>query len=126
MTEKVETMERALDLAEKFTSKLEALAVKHSPEVWDLALTAARIDAATNLVYGFFGAAACGVAIYAAGEFYKKTNENVTEDNIMGFFISCVVGVGSGIAVVAYWADLWVWAGVIEPKLWLAKQVLGF
>ena len=122
MTELPTIEEKAVELIEKF----EQLATDIAPDAVELGMTTARVAAAQTLVTGGI------LAILAiAGWFivFSKVlpweRGKVKCDFFYTSMASFVPGVIS-IATLVHLTDVWAWAGIFYPELWIAKQVLGW
>lgn len=135
----VELMDKAADAIEAFAGKLEALGVEYGPDVVDAALGVARVSAASEIVTGFV-LTACGAVGLRFGwplasngiklaRRYMKPDYPVNGPD--GFALAAVGSVGCVISCIVLMIglleliDVWPWVGIFEPKLWIAKQVLG-
>lgn len=143
---KQEAIDRAVDLMESFAIKLDSLATELGPEVVDLALMTARIDALSQLLPYIIG-----VVISIGGWFYfiptiklsikydrleRKTGSqeegygDIKEKDALYCLLALISG-GVTAFSTAYVIlggalyDPWPWVGLFEPKLWIAKSVLG-
>lgn len=132
----VELMDKTYTAVEQFANKLEALAKQHGPDVWDFALTVARVDAAQSVVVGVACLIVAIVAYRLARTSFSRIHTITREKGeayhndeeikwIFGATISSAVSIITGVISLITLADIWVWVGVIEPKLWLAKKALG-
>ena len=127
-------------MADKFSDaaaialdKLTNLAEKYGSEVTDAALLAVRVNGASSLVLGVLALTFAAGAAYAAYWFGKKVNETLKDDpygsgdvplmaaSIVAGFVSAVAGlIGSTMLL-----DVWNWVAIVEPKLWIAKRLMG-
>lgn len=121
------------DAAAAALDKLTNLAEKYGSEVTDAALLAVRVNGVHELVLATVGgtmAAAIGYAAYRCG----KKAAAVLKDNPYGsgeipyFFgaaglglVSAMAGLINGIALF----NVWNWVAIFEPKLWIAKRLMG-
>lgn len=125
-----ETADRAMDMVESFAAKLETLAIELGPEVGDLALATARIDALSYifpqllLVAGFLFITPKIVRFVIQWEAKAESPNKGLAYFLSGiggaaFFVISIVGKA--------WSFLsvWPWVGLYEPKLWIAYKVLG-
>ena len=136
-------MDRAEQWASVISDKLAAIAAEHGPATVELALMAARIDAAKGLVTGALGAfllaAGALLSFRNAAPWMQAINQSTwgdsreerdaAEGRMWHHGPRALIGLPMGILGILLAADnifdIWRWAGVIEPKLWLAKKVLG-
>lgn len=124
-----------LDASQKamgaFADKLGELAKQYGPEVAEAALQMARIDAINTLVPGLITAP---IGFFA----YRKIMAHVAATkakNPENFDIfDCEIFILAPLSIVIFIASLisieslvnvWAWVGIFEPKLWLAKRILG-
>lgn len=138
----VEILDKSQAAVGLFADKLGEMAKQYGPDVADAALQMARVDAAQGLVYGTLcGLAAITCAYYgrwfwktsrAAHNYYQLTSTPVSDRSceVSGNFstlstLSALMGIGFTIAAIALLSDIWRWVGIFEPKLWLAKRILG-
>lgn len=123
----------------KLTSALEAsikqigsLGEKYGPEVIDAGLAAVRITGLAPLIVG----AVCLVVAltlfawaprsWAAG---KKSGQKLSDDafpaalvgGVMAYFFAGCFAIAAADRLLV----LWNWVAVFEPKLWVAKRLLG-
>lgn len=120
--------DKILVAAEKLGDKMVLVAEQYGPEVSEVVLAAARVDAAQGLV-----GAAVALLISLAGAIYatilwpqelSRGNGDPTGKGVV--WIICIIGsIALFVCTIPYVANVWRWAGVIEPKLWLAGKVLG-
>ena len=124
-----DTADRALDMVESFAAKLEALAIEIGPEVGELALAAARVDALSYIfpqlliVMGLLCIAPKIVRFViqweARAEGSGKGNAYlISALTIVLFLVVSLIG--------KLWSFLsvWPWVGLYEPKLWIAYKIL--
>lgn len=127
MTEKVES---GLDLVVSYATKIEALMEKHSSEAWELALTAARVDAGQYLLYGFIALILMIICIYVSKCSSKRADIEAEKGKmdsgwVLICIIFCIAAIGCFVALIVNWGSLWVWAGIFKPELWLVHKILG-
>lgn len=119
----VEIIDKSQAAIATLADKLTEMAKQYGPDVADGALQMARIDAANHLLPSL-------VALFLAPAFYvtaRKLNpEDWHQPSLRGL---ATIGAGLGCAVSTLVSfgifDLWQWVGIFEPKLWLAKRILG-
>lgn len=114
--------------------KLDALATQYTPEVMDAAITAVKITAIGNLVWGVFGLVCAGVAWWLTKNFtgycrVKKQDGGWMSDWQIGWALGFGIGgaVSTFIALFAISSlfEVWNWVAIFEPKLALAHRALG-
>jgi hypothetical protein len=128
--------DKMIAAAEKFDDKLAQLATQYGPDVADLGLLAARVDAGSGLLRGVASAVA---ALVAAGVLYRcavKAREAIADPDRYRCdeeapWIFASAGCGVAVAVFGFGAvmpllNLWRWIGIVEPKVWLAGKLLGW
>ena len=128
-----------------FADKLGELAKQYGHEVADAALQMARIDAVAPFMWAVPLMGVGGIGFWASYRLIKKAFADAAAKNAAasspdptayyrmsdgsGFFMaSIVVGGGSLLAFIPSASvvfNLWRWVGIFEPKLWLAKRILG-
>lgn len=126
MNDTTAVLDRVEVWGEALAGKLEQLALDHGDKAVDLALNVARLDAASGLMFGV-AALLTALAFFFAARF---SIGRLAEDpdavgwemvtGISGAAMVLLMGVG-----LAHMLDLWRWAGVFWPELWLAKKVIG-
>jgi hypothetical protein len=121
--------DKMIAAAEKFGDKLAQLATQYGPDVADVALLAARVDAASTLVTG----AVCVISSACVAYFiaYRATVEvNEASDGSVPEIIPAIVGTfvaaGFAFAGIPRLTSVWAWVGIFEPKVWLAGKLLGW
>lgn len=125
-----------------FADKLAELANQYGPEVADAALQMARIDAASPFMWAIPLMAASCVTICIGYRFLKKGFKQAEErekaidsphyykinDGVASGVVGFVIIAASIFGLIAsgqVMLNLWRWVGIFEPKLWLAKRILG-
>lgn len=136
----VEILDKSQATIATFSDKMVELAKQYGPDVADAALQMARVDAAQGLVKAAIILIASSAAMWLAWYLYKleipfKQNEayssRIDDNSEKRFFKSIaaiIIGISSSFVFVSGMIDfcnLWRWVGIFEPKLWLAKRVLG-
>lgn len=155
----IELMDHAASAVESFAAKLDTLVTELGPEVVNLALSVARIDAAS---YALTNGAVCGllVAAFAFGSsqakkwhaeyapyskgsrLYMQNHRDEKEAEGLDLMrahgplcirhgaltitsiVAAIFALGIALTRNAF-TDIWPWVGIIEPKLWIAKSILG-
>ena len=122
--------EKAVDILNQF----EALAKQFAPDVIDAAIGVAQMKGMAGVVNGFvllLLAVVAGKLSLAAFRFCKKKEEGrggysewvhglVASATIGGFAVSVLLLFGLG-----HLLDFWNWVAIFNPKLALAKSILG-
>lgn len=130
MTETTDT-DKILAAAERFGDKLADIAGQYGPDVADVALAAARVDAASQVI----GAVGAAIGACISYRFLRTsivaftTNDNHMGKELLGLLGTIFSGAALavfGIAVVAMGASLWPWIGLFEPKIYVAGKLLGW
>lgn len=124
----VEVIDKVANAVDAMTAKLATLAEKYGPEAIDAGLSVVRIKGASELIVGAAGIAvsvgAAGLARWAITRLGKA--EPIDQDGY-GFVAvaSFFAMVGSAVFSLHRLLDIWNWVAVFEPKLWIAKKLLG-
>lgn len=135
-------LDRLTDGADAVIAKLGTLADKYGPEVVNSALWVVRVDGISNVASNLVGAAIGGSVAYVAFRWvrghiaaqkaaHRETHRgfDLTLDADPGVCIfGSVAGVAGATAVVVCtvkFLDIWNWVAIFEPKLWVAKKLLG-
>lgn len=141
-------MTEAVDNAiTKLTDALEAgikavgtLGEKYGPEVVEAGLAVVRINGAGNLLTGATCVAVCwllfrlGRPIYTAGakasaEYWKPSTPAGAPDGsgrmVLGLGLM-VAGGAAGVVAFISLVNVWNYVAMFEPKLWVAKRLLGW
>lgn len=138
----VEILDKSQAAIATFADKLAEMAKQYGPDVAHGALQMARIDAAAPFMWAvpFLAIGICGVVycikllrtakslsdareavLNYEGRYRMPDGVNEGIGGVIGGIVSCGVCVISAMPLL----DLWRWVGIFEPKLWLAKKVLG-
>lgn len=121
----VEILDKSQAAIAGFADQLQELAKQYGPDVADAALMMARIDAAQGLVGGVVAAVITWVCFVSTRSLIKKAKAQPYEMWDVGAIIVGVCGAFAALVAVLTLADIWRWVGIFEPKLWLAKRILG-
>lgn len=123
--------DKIIEAMERVSEKFAALAEKYGPEVVDAGLSVVRLTGVNNLIANVGGILIGGAAAYICFRAVRK--EQIDHDDI--FDADPVITVGGGIAgacgVITFAActlhmfDVWNWIAMFEPKLYVAKKLLG-
>lgn len=140
----VDTSAQVWEAVQKLGAKLEALATQYGPDVVELALTVARVDAIHHLVTVLFGLG-CPIiaAIFATRWFSKRHKEVYTaapkdyEGDIRSYqiretlgwlttfkWVSVAAGAVMSMILVVQLTDVWTWVGIVRPEVYLAAKAL--
>jgi len=134
MSDKLEA--KALELVDQLSAKLATLATQYGPEVVDAGLAVARLDAAQKLIAG----AACAVVTVVAGRFAARkgipafAQARVSEcgwsdSKCLWFWFGSAaplaLATAASLAAASRLLSVWTWAGIFDPKLYIAARVLG-
>lgn len=136
MTETTTGLDKIGNVIERVADALSAAATEHGPEAVAVALSAVRVHAASSLVYGALAAiiAVAGIrympkaiATYKA----KRNDERAYQRDEEVPWIFAIGGLGvaitfCAIVTVATLADIWTYAAIIDPRLYIARKALGF
>lgn len=127
----VEILDKSQAAIASFADKLTELTKQYGPDVAHAALSLARVDAINSLVPHIVAAIAFVLLWRWVSAHIAKTKTNRGERYD---FTDCnpVVLIGGGMAVFISGLiasvglfNVWAWVGIFEPKLWLAKRILG-
>lgn len=123
----VEILDKSQQAIASFADKLTDLAKQYGPEVADAALQMARIDALSGLVPAIFTVAATVIVGPKVVRNLRKWQEKDPYDPgpLILLVVSGAVAAIFNLAAIMTLLDVWRWVGVFEPKLWLAKRILG-
>lgn len=124
----VEILDKSQAAIATFADKLTDLTKQYGPDVADAALQMARIDALSTMVPATFVL----VGSFIVAKWYwtncKAWMRGPSSDEV-AIVMGGILG-GLCLATFSAWAlvqllDIWRWVGIFEPKLWLAKRILG-
>ena len=123
MSEKLE--EKALELLNRFDD----LAVQYTPEVIDAAIEVVRFNGLSEIFQGVVGLLVFWFAGRASFRLIRKEmvadiHEFNIGDTVFGIFVGIAAVIGL-IEAMSGLLDTWNWVAIFNPKLVLAKQVLG-
>ena len=131
MNETVKEAATFMDLAKEFALKVQELAIEHGPEAWELALLVARVDAISEIALpGIFAvmflfSGICFSFPFRKGfKILKEGGRNADNWLLVGGFGVAGSVMFLGLALLEL-VNVWAWAGIIAPELWIAKSVLG-
>lgn len=132
----VEILDKSQAAIGQFADKLGEMAKQYGPDVADAALQMARVDAIDSLVAPI----TCLLILIVTGAYgmpkmwawarQKNAALKAEHDYDQGapIFFSILATVAYAISTFAALANtlnVWAWIGIFEPKLWLAKRILG-
>lgn len=122
-----EVLERIEVWGAAIADKLEQLAVDHGDRAVELALGAVRVDAGSQLAGGMISLIICVVMVFLYRRAYAKYVEGRGESDGLwiGMLTSGIVALGTFVVAVTELFNVWAWAGLIYPELWIAKKVIG-
>ena len=132
-------LDKLTTATEAVVAKLGTLAEKYGPEAIDAGLSVVRIGGVAAVVSG----TAVGVAAYLAFKFgrsvfvvgqlinreWQKPSTPASAPSgdfqmLVGVVLLAASGGGLLFAVISV-ANVWNWVAIFEPKLWIAKKLLG-
>ena len=121
--------EKAVDIL----NQLEALAKQYTPDVIDAAINVTRIEGLSAIIGGFAMLVCIYPAYNAAIRLYRYFTKKQEQDRYADWelCVMSVVVVGPIIVLclaifgLANVLDIWRWVAVFEPKLYIAKQIMG-
>lgn len=145
------TAEKVIEL---FVEKMSTLAEKYGPDAVALALDTARIGALQHLLVGAIGMLVLAVCVVAAPKMYRKgriaeEKKEALEEIFRGskqadheknfrawreaedgtvYYIASVVFTAlaiPGLGSMLYLFNAFAWAGVFDPRIWLAQKILN-
>lgn len=104
--------------------KMADLSVQYGPDAGELLLATVRFDGISTLAIGcaalFLALCLFALALYA-GPRLDPHRPNGMEGV---FIIACVAGVVAGVTACVHLGDRWAWAAAIDPRLFLAHEIL--
>lgn len=114
---------------EVITSKLTTLGEKYGPEVIDAGLWVVRINGVQTLAFAAAGVISAIVLLALFGRRVWRWGVNAWVDSeglviipLGIFYVSCaMVIIGNTLTLL----NIWHWVAIFEPKLWIAKRLLG-
>ena len=132
----IEVIDKAMDGMDQLTVMLAEVAEEYGPEVVDVGLNVARISAAASLVSAAFGLTLLFLLFRVGIPLNKKYRSSLPERDrndvefwgptMVSWLVAGMVvfGISFGGFKAGKFFDLWNWVGVIEPKLWIAHEIL--
>jgi hypothetical protein len=132
-------LDKITDSADAIVAKLGTLADKYGPEVLDAALMVIRLKGVGSVATGLFSAVLTffalryGLRLAAEGKrisniwWMPETPASAPDGTwqiVFGVVLCCAACAGALISFVCL-TDLWTYVAIIEPKLWVAKRLLG-
>lgn len=136
-------LDKITNAVDAVVAKLGTLAEKYGPDVVDSALWVIRLDGIQTIAIGVvFGlvSLACGMAwrkLYAAYKpvaaewrhYYRSSSttrpERDENDYQIGLTILAIITAGLFIVAAIHLLSFWSYVAIFEPKLWVAKRLLG-
>lgn len=133
MANEPESMDRALNMAEKFASKIEEILEEYGPDAVELTEQVGRVGAIDDLVPGLV---ALIIAIFSVISFAwvakrAKRADEEEDASIVGpcVFAGMIAFVASLVSLIVTFGelvDVWAWVGLAHPEVWLASKMLGW
>lgn len=123
----IEVIDKAMDGVEKLSNMLSDVAVQYGPEVVDAALTVVRISGAGNIVVGLTLAILPLFFFCNIKNLWKWALKHETSSDSGSLVLVVLSGMGcvaSSIVSFIMLINLWTWVAIIEPKLWVAHEIL--
>lgn len=116
-----------------FAGKLAEMGQQLGPQVWDLTLTAMRVQALHGIMQGLSGIVAMYVCYRIALKLYPPVRKAWTnfDNEAVGFgggfalAVATIVGMVGLVVASSNLLSAWLWIGLYDPRLLLAKKVLG-
>ena len=131
------TVTNAADLADKWGQKLADIVSKHGPDAAELALAVARVGAIKTVVIGIvlvglsvtgfrvaLGLYRSALGIVADGGDRYRNDEEVPR--FVGAALLCVVSAFLLVPGFIQLLDVYAWAGIFRPEIFLAAKALNF
>lgn len=119
---------------EAVVAKLGTLAEKYGPEAIDAGLWVVRVNGLRDLAFSALWLGLSGVLLFwlapklwARATAYNEANPRDiwhVERRIPGVLLY-VLGAFTGAIAAFCFFDVWTWVAIFEPKLWVAKKLLG-
>lgn len=126
--------EEILKRLDTFAGKLAEMGQQLGPQVWDLTMAAMRVHALNELLYAAFGACLLALAYQTgkrAPDAFQAANDASYKDDgplfAKAFALAVITGVAgfAGLLNVCTSLTAWTIMGLYDPRILLAKKVLG-
>jgi hypothetical protein len=135
-------LDKIVSATDAMVAKLATLADKYGPEVIDSALLVVRLDGVKTILMGIVFAALAGAGAFAWRRLFRAYRpvaaawsqywashtprpKESDDPYIFGLIGLAVASVVCAIAAVVHLLDFWAYVAIAEPKLWVAKRLLG-
>lgn len=130
MTPTDEAISKLTAAAEVTVAKLGTLGQKYGGEVIDAGLWVVRIHAVADLLWGLALAGAALASFLTFRRLIPWAKSVVAKDPESDWawipvVLSLVVVFPFGVSSAMRLFDIWNWVAIFEPKLWVAKRLLG-
>lgn len=133
MTDKIDaSVSKAIDKlmsgAETVVSKVTALGEKYGPEVVDAGLTVVRLNGLKDLIVGLVFLTCAASLVVLARYLFRRSGREKGDARDGCIAVGCVVSVVAAFGIggaAERLLDIWTYTAIIEPKLWVAKRLLG-
>lgn len=123
----IEVIDKAMDGVEKLSNMLSDVAVQYGPEVVDAALTVVRITGANKIFVGLILLTLPFLFFYNLKELWKWAGKHDKDSESGSYVLILMIGVVCSIFTAMSFitlTNLWSWVAIIEPKLWVAHEIL--
>ena len=110
-------------------AKLEAMIAELGPEMVDLGLAVARIDAAEQLIYGAVSLLIF-IGVFKVWPWSSQCVEKIDDDegrivaHVARYAAAGGTLLASSIFLLNSWATPWPWIGVFKPEVWIVYKLL--
>lgn len=123
--------DKMIEAIEHVSAKIALLADKYGPEIIETGLSVVRLTGLNKLILSVGGALVGGVVAYVAYHWVRKEcagKDDFFDTNpIVVFFGGIAAFFGAVAASVNIFKvlDIWNWVAIFEPKLYIARKLLG-
>lgn len=126
MSPRDDVADRAMTLIEEVAAAAKDAVTEYGPEAWEVALWVVRVDAIGEIIVGLFLALLIVVTWCGA---VRNSVEALKDDDAPPWHIMIVTVGGFGIAVCGICSamkllNVWAYAAIFAPELWLAKKAI--
>ena len=129
MTDKTaaDVADKALDALTSFTHQLADLAQQQAPQAWALAKGTARVSAAGSVLEGIASLIG-GLVLGWIGWKVAAKNAEKNKDGSDGMFVCggamCIGAAVLGVIAATQLFEIWNWAGMFYPELYITHSLL--
>lgn len=118
----------ASDQIAKFGDKISDMVHTYGPDTWKLVEATARIDAISSLIVCVpIFMTACIISYFIRPMWnwaYIKECRYNREDRVFVHILYMALTIGIWIVFLVFLLNVWAWAGIFEPKIWIAHKFL--